>query len=95
MNALYPLSLFCFLSRTKRTSVWLSGLLPNIPHASWFPTQLRDLVSLDLSANQFSGALPLLRPDCPQPALRQMRLHGNDDLLAPNLWLHHETPRCV
>ena len=57
--------------------------------------QLRDLVSLDLSANQFSGALPLLRPnsDYSQPALRQMRLHGNEDLLAPDLWLYHETPR--
>ena len=82
---------------------------------------LTELVSLDLSRNRFSGALPI-RPDA-QPSLRQMKFHGemglsktpprpesrttassspfsllfvgpgNDDLIAPDRWLRHDTLR--
>ena len=55
--------------------------------------------SLDVSRNLFSGSLPL-RPGgggsagVPvQPALRQMRCHGNPDLIAPDAWVYQDTLR--
>ena len=52
---------------------------------------LTNLVSVDLSNNSFSGAIPF-RP-MNQRKLHQMCFYGNDDLIAPDRWSRHETPR--
>mmetsp|Transcript_6100 Transcript_6100/g.7486 ORF Transcript_6100/g.7486 Transcript_6100/m.7486 type:complete len:304 (+) Transcript_6100:1297-2208(+) len=52
---------------------------------------LTELVSIDMSRNKFSGGLPF-RPAL-QPALHQMKLYGNDDLVAPDQWLRSNTLR--